>query len=330
MLAMGVRSQMFICIGNVETEMTKIGIIGAGRWATPYAISAKHAGAQLVGIYTPDTSGAKLAERLGSDPAEDPRKLIADSDLVVIGSPTDTHADYIVMAAEAGKTVLCASPVAQDVDQCEKIVALPRPKGFCSFPFRARPEFIKLKKAIESGDLGTVGIIRLGMCRPKAEGWRADAARSGGIMLESGIHLLDALEWLAGPVERIYGASNSADGKEYNLLVAKMADGSIAHLEVSWAEADGVSYDYYEVAGSKGLLDYDSRREPLLVVDYHGDRPTDVLSPGATAAEHELRALTSALAGGEHDLVDLEKGLELCRRMTRVRHALKAGEVLTF
>lgn len=306
--------------------MTKIGLIGAGRWSTPYALSAKAVGAEVVGIYTPNPSAAELSDRIQSNAIDDPRKVIELADVVLIGSPSDSHADYLAMANEAGKTALCASPVIVDPSHAEKIQGF-KTVAFASFPLRARPEYRRLKDALAGGELGTPGIYRLGVCRPKPAGWRADTERSGGALMESGIHLVDALEWLGGPVQRIYGATNQRGDSQYYVLVAKMADGSIGHIEVSWAEADGVSYDYYEVAGSDGLLEYDSRKEPLMVVDYH-DNGTDVLSPGATAAHHELSVLVSGK--GNDELVSLADGVETCRKVKQIIAAIHADEVLMF
>lgn len=310
--------------------MKKIGIIGAGRWATPYAMSVKQAGAELAGIYTPDPSAAKLAEHLGSQAVDDPRKLIELSDLVLIGSPTDTHVDYLIMAAEAGKPALCASPIVADAKEIEKVAAKGAGlTGYASFPFRARPEYRRLKTAIDAGDLGTTGILRLGMCRPKPEGWRKAEDRSGGPLLETGVHLLDTLEWLAGPVQRIYGAASEVGDNQYYVFVAKMTEGSIAHLELSWAEPEGNAYDYYEVAGSNGILDYDSRREPVLLVEYHDERDSDVYSAGTATAQHELAAVLKVI-DGEGKVTDLAHGLEVCRKAVRLKYAAESGDVINF
>lgn len=309
--------------------MTKIGLIGAGRWSTPYALSAKLAGVEISGIYTPDTSGAKLADRMGSVAADDPRALIERSDAVLIGSPTDTHRDYLEMAARAGKPALCASPVVPDANEADRLEVVAGKGVYASLPLRARPEYRRLHDAVKGGDLGQIGVYRLGTCRPHPGGWREEEKRSGGMLMELGIHLVDALEWLGGGIDRIYGAQRNVDDKEYVVMVARLKEGSIAHLEVSWAEPDGVSYDYYEVSGSQGLLEYDSRREPLLVVDYHDDRATDVLSPGATAAEHELREFVRVLGGEPGAVPTLAEGLKRCHDVVKLKGAIQSGGVLT-
>ncbi len=311
--------------------MTKIGLIGAGAWSTPYAESANAVGVEISGIYAPDSSAAELAERTGASAATNPREVMESCDYVLIGSPTDTHAEYLAMAAETGKPALCASPTIADLNKLQNLqTSTSGAKAYSSFPLRARPEYSRLKTAVASGDLGTIGIYRFGICRPRPTGWRAETSRSGGLLLETGVHLLDWLEWVGGPIVRIYGATSSTETSPYTVLVAKMAEGSIAHLELSWTESEGVSYDYYEVAGSNGLLEYDSRTAPLMLLQSHENTSSEALSPGASAAEHELRAFVKKLEGGEGGFTTLEHGLDVCQKAIRVKAAIEAGEVFTF
>lgn len=309
--------------------MTKIGIIGAGQWSAPYALAAANAGAEVSGVYAPDDSAANLAERVGASAAASPEDLISGADCVLLGSPTHTHADYIEMLAESGKPVLCASPVAVSEADLEKIAraSMGKTNLYASFPLRSRPEFQRLKLAMDAGDLGKLGIVRLGRCLPKPEGWRADVETSGGALMESGVHLVDALSWLAGPVVRIYGGSPESD-LDYTVLVARLADGSIAHLEVSWAEAEGVAFDYYEAAGTNGLLEFDSRNAPLMRVERRGAQGAEVVLPGASVAEHELRAFLKVAAGGAGEFSTVEEAVEVCRRVLKIKDAVESDTVL--
>src|SRR5690606_5513420 len=109
------------------------------------------------------------------------------------------HADYIAAAAAAGKPTLCASPAAATEADLHKMMEAAEGKSnlYSSFPLRARPEYQRLKTALSSGELGKIGMIRLGMCLPRPTGWRADESRSGGALLETGVHLIDWLDWLS-------------------------------------------------------------------------------------------------------------------------------------
>lgn len=306
----------------------KIGFIGAGRWATPYALAAKNIGLEISGIYSPDNSAEDLAKEVGASAAASAGDVIGSADCVLIGSPTPTHAKYVEQVAQAGKAALCANPAAANAADLDIIEGLARgnSKLYANLYTRHRPEYQRLKSTIASGDLGTLGIIRLGICLPAPDGWRADAAQSGGALLETGVHLIDALEWLAGPVQRIYGASPESD-LEFVVLVARLQDGTIAHLEISWAEADGVSFDYFEVAGSNGLLEYDSRTAPLMRVDTRASGESAIQRPGASIAEHELLALVAALEGNKADFPTLEHGVSVSRRALQIKEAVAAEQV---
>lgn len=305
--------------------MMRIGFIGAGRWATPYAEVAQSAGAEIAGVYAPDETATRLASRIQAQVFADARALAEASDLIVIGSPTDTHATYLALAAELGKSVFCASPIFP-ADKTDDVAS---PQGYASFPFRHKPEYVKLKESVESGALGDIGMIRIGLCAPKADGWRADAARSGGLLSELGVHGLDLLEWIGGRIERIYGLGNKVEGLEYQVLVARMASGSIAHLELSWAEAPGVSFDYYEVAGSKGLLDYDSRKEPELLVESRAEGITGSTNPvNNKLARLELQAVLSPGTQAATALVSLQDAAVQLGKLQKVIEGINGAEAI--
>lgn len=315
----------------MEIKMTKLGIIGAGNWASPYAHAAKIAGAEISGIYTPDNSATQLAEKVNAQPAASADDVISRADCIILGSPTYTHVEYIEKLVSSGKPALIASPVAateSDLDTIEKAAANAS-SLYASLPLRARPEFKRLKAAITSGELGQLGVVRLGKCLPKPTGWRAEPSKSSGALIETGIHLLDVLTWLAGPVTRVYGDSPKSD-LQYHVLVARLQDGTIAHLEISWAEADNVEYDYYEVAGSNGLLDYDTRTAPLMRLDSRTATAGEILRPGASIAEHELRDfLNAATTGNKGDFSTVTESAALCRKLLQIKEAIKADSVLT-
>lgn len=309
--------------------MTKIGIIGAGQWSTPYAMAAKNLNAEVCCIYAPDSSAAALADKVGSRAVASAREVIDGCDCVLIGSPTGTHAEYLAALAESGKPALCASPIAANATELRQIEQAVAGKTnlYASLTVRSRPEYQKLKSAIASGDLGTLGMVRLGICLPRATGWRADESKSGGALLETGVYLIDALEWLVGPVRRIYGAAPESDLK-YNVLVARAEDGTIAHLEISWAEADGVAYDYYEVSGTNGLLEYDSRTAPLMQVDRRDQPSSEFIHPGASCAQHELQDFLAKALNNKGEFPTAEHGIKVCRKALQVKEAIVAGQVL--
>ncbi|RQS62592.1 Gfo/Idh/MocA family oxidoreductase, partial [Burkholderia sp. Bp8977] len=94
--------------------MIEFALFGAGRIGKIHAANlARHPGAKLkyvIDRHAP--SAAALAQAHGAQVADLERALGDPSvQAVVIASSTDTHADLIVAAANAGKAVFCEKPV---------------------------------------------------------------------------------------------------------------------------------------------------------------------------------------------------------------------------
>ena len=94
--------------------MIAIALLGAGRIGQIHGRNiAASRRAQLAAIADPFPDGAKALSALTGAPIRQPEEILADKaiDAVLIGTPTDTHADFIDKAAAAGKAVFCEKPV---------------------------------------------------------------------------------------------------------------------------------------------------------------------------------------------------------------------------
>ena len=69
-------------------------------------------------------AAAKRAAEVGAEPATSIEQLLdaEDIDLVLVGTPTFTHANLVVQAARAGKNILCEKPMALTLDQCQRMI----------------------------------------------------------------------------------------------------------------------------------------------------------------------------------------------------------------
>lgn len=77
-------------------------------------------------------------------------ELIAlpDLDGIVICSPTDTHANYVEMAARAGKQIFCEKPLDLSLDRVQEVTAIVEQAGvrlMLGFNRRFDPEFKKIR-----------------------------------------------------------------------------------------------------------------------------------------------------------------------------------------
>src|SRR5579875_3666310 len=105
--------------------MLGIGLLGCGRIGRVHAQNvAAHPGARLVAAYDPAPgAAAAVAHAHGARTSASVDDILADTSIaaVLIASSTDTHADLLTRAAQAGKAVFCEKPIALDiarVDAC--------------------------------------------------------------------------------------------------------------------------------------------------------------------------------------------------------------------
>jgi predicted dehydrogenase len=136
------------------------------------------------------------AEALINDPA------IQAVDICV---PTFLHAKYAVLAARAGKHVLCEKPFALSLAEADTVQKETRKAGIVfmlAMVIRFWPEYVYLKGLVDSrqhGRLTSLACTRVGAF-PGAgwENWFADPKRSGGAILDLHIHDTDFITHLLG------------------------------------------------------------------------------------------------------------------------------------
>src|SRR5688572_21354255 len=109
--------------------------------------------------------------------------------------------------------------------------------------------------------------MRRGGGQPKGEGmWFRDYERSGGVLLDLAVHDFDWLRWTLGEISQVYSRSlgiTRGSGPDYALTTLSFASGAVAHVESTWMDPSGFRVAV-EVAGSEGIIEYDSRLTPSL------------------------------------------------------------------
>lgn len=136
----------------------------------------------------------------------------ADIDLVVVASPSGTHAALAEAALRAGCHVVVDKPFVADAAQGEALIALAASEGLRLTVFQNRRwdgDFLTLRELVRSGRLGEIRRFesRFTWWQPQApQGWKADAPASeaGGILFDLGPHLIDQALQLFGPVRDVY------------------------------------------------------------------------------------------------------------------------------
>ncbi len=136
-------------------------------------------------------------------------------DVVSICTPSGTHAPLAIEAANHGKNVIVEKPVAITQQQIDDIVAAVEKNNVklsVISQLRFDKNIQKVKKAIENGELGDliIGDIYMKYYRApeyySSSGWRGTwAMDGGGALMNQGIHGIDILQYLVGPVKSVLG-----------------------------------------------------------------------------------------------------------------------------
>lgn len=145
----------------------------------------------------------------------DPAELCADNDVdaVTICTPNNMHGRHALLALAHGKHVFCEKPLALTVDEATAMVAAARKRNVVhqvGFTFRHLLGVQELQRRVSKGDIGEPVVLRVhhqyfdGVKDQEDIRWqhRLDAA-GGGVLRDSGSHLLDLARVILGPVEAV-------------------------------------------------------------------------------------------------------------------------------
>jgi len=138
-------------------------------------------------------------------------------DAVIIATPHYQHAALGIAALEQGLHLMVEKPIAAHKADAERLIAAhsarPQQVFGAMFQLRTEPRYLKLRRLIQSGELGTltrINWIITDWFRTEAYyasgGWRATwKGEGGGVLLNQCLHQLDALQWLCGMPARVRG-----------------------------------------------------------------------------------------------------------------------------
>jgi predicted dehydrogenase len=197
----------------------RIGIVGLGMAVTPHAQGLMELSDRVEVAHAFSPSAARrqaFGERFPFPLCDRLETMLDDPavDAVLVLTPPNTHLDIASRCAMAGKHVLLEKPIEISTPRAEELIGLCRDAGVTLgivLQHRFRPSAMELARLLRSGELGTIvgcsAVIRL--WRPQSyydEPGRGSFARDGGgVLITQGIHTLDLMLSLAGPVAEVTG-----------------------------------------------------------------------------------------------------------------------------
>jgi scyllo-inositol 2-dehydrogenase (NAD+) len=270
------------------TKHLSVGVIGVGRLGAAYAryFCGRIQGAKLAAVSDVDEQAlAKVSEDLEIERRYSRyQDLIADPhvDAIVIVSPTSTHKEIVLEAAQQKKPTFSEKPLSIFLDAAEEMQRAVDQSGmFFQMGFMRRFDkgYVAAKQKIESGGIGTPVLFKSSSrdpYRPSLE--YLDPAHSGGLIIDCAIHDLDLARWFMGEVKSVYAiggtlaypemkAINDIDNAVTSLY---FKTGTLGVVDQS---RNGVyGYDIRtEILGTEGTLKIGYLREtPILLMTKEG------------------------------------------------------------
>ncbi len=247
--------------------MVEICQFGAGRIGKIHAANvAANARSNLRYVVDVDeVAAAELAVAYGAKVVATEVALDdAEVDAVLIASSTNTHANLIEAACEAGKAIFCEKPIDLDIGRVDGVLMAVEKAGvpmMVGFNRRFDPTFAALHDAVAAGSVGRVEMVAITSRDPEPP--PIEYVRvSGGLFRDMMIHDFDMARWLLGeePIEVFAAASNLIDPAigeagdvDTAVVTLRTAGGALCQIGNSQRAAYG--YDQrIEVFGSAGML----------------------------------------------------------------------------
>jgi myo-inositol 2-dehydrogenase / D-chiro-inositol 1-dehydrogenase len=258
---------------GIQNAALRLGVIGVGRIGRMHAdiLARQLPGAALTMVHDAHAPSARdVADTLGVPAAEDLGELLsaADVDAVAICTSTDTHADLIAAAAEAGKAIFCEKPVSLDLAEMNRALSAVEAAGVpfqIGFNRRFDAAHSAVADAVASGRIGEPHLARISS-RDPAPPPLSYVRVSGGLFLDMTIHDFDMARFVTGSevvevfargavrVDPDFGAAGDVDTAVITLV---HANGCLTTIDNSRQAVYG--YDQrVEVFGSAGMAASDN------------------------------------------------------------------------
>jgi myo-inositol 2-dehydrogenase / D-chiro-inositol 1-dehydrogenase len=275
----------------MTTSPIRIAILGVGRIGKMHAeiISRQVPGATLAMVFDVNEAVATaVGLELGVPSTTDANAVLSspDVDAVAICSSTDTHVEWLIAAAQAGKAIFCEKPISLDLNKVDEALAVVNASGVpiqIGFNRRFDPAHQSVRDAVRTGAIGDVHLVRI-TSRDPAPPPIAYVKVSGGLFCDMTIHDFDMARYVTGSevvsvfataAVRVDPAIGEAGDVDTAVVVLTHANGAITTIDNSRQAVYG--YDQrVEAFGSGGLASSDN---PL---QHSGSRRTAAGTVGTT------------------------------------------------
>jgi UDP-N-acetyl-2-amino-2-deoxyglucuronate dehydrogenase len=246
----------------------RVGIIGTGAISHKHAQAYKNIGFEIA-VCTNQTPerGRAFAAKWGCEFVESYQEVCHDPrvDFVDVCTFPDFRLQVVKLCAEIGKHVMVQKPIATNLDDASAMIDVAKAAGIqlgVMSQHRFDDSSLFLKRALEAGRLGKIlqadAYVKWHRSdeyysRPIKGSW---ATEGGGALINQGIHQVDVLLWLIGPVAELFGywqlgATHKIESEDVVSAVLRYGSGATGVLQASTSIWPGYT-ERIEIHGERG------------------------------------------------------------------------------
>lgn len=239
--------------GAHPSRLIRAGLVGVGKMGiSHYAILGAHPQVAMAAVC--DSASyvtSALRKHTGIDTFTDYRTMIDSAALecVFVATPTATHFEAAAYALERGLHVFVEKPLCLDPGDSRRLADLARAKRRANqvgYHHRFIGTFRETQRLVRAGAIGQVYHVSGSafgpvVTRPKSGStWRSRKAEGGGCLHDYASHVVDLMNLIVGPPERVLGAHlrriHSRDVEDAVYATFRYPGGASGQLETNWSD----------------------------------------------------------------------------------------------
>lgn len=254
-----------------EEKTYGFGIVGAGMIASVHAEAIRATpGAELVAVLGRNAARATLlGEKYGVPAYTDLEQFLLQPglDVVNVCTPSGQHAAVGVRVAQAGKHLIVEKPLDISLQAADRLIEACQAAGVKLAVISQRrfePDVQRLKQAIEQNRFGplVLGDTIIKWYRTQqyydSATWRGSyELDGGGALMNQGVHYVDLLQWMMGPVRSVQAltrtATHNIEVEDIALALLTFENGAVGVLQASTAVYPGL-LERLEISGRNGTV----------------------------------------------------------------------------
>lgn len=247
-----------------------IGIIGCGAIADVHIKAIEEIeNARLTAVSSRTEEKARATgEKHNCFWSTDYRALLAreDVDIVCLTTSSGSHAELGKAVIEAGKHLIVEKPISVKLEDAEEMIGLAKERQVKLSVIsqnRYKAPGRLAKQMLEQGKLGKLLFIQAITFFYRTQDyydsadWRGTLSEDGGALLNQGIHMIDLLLWMGGPVRSVFGKTatqtHEMEAEDIGLATVTFANGAFGAITSSTSFKPGFPPELH-IYGEKGTI----------------------------------------------------------------------------